>query len=173
MGVNEVALGLTIGIAAFTDWRNNKIYNLLLFPAFLIALILHMSQGGIAGLLFSLEGAAIGFLLLLFPYLLGGMGAGDVKFLSVIGAFGGVHFVIGSFLYGAVIGALISIGLLLRNKALLQTLKHFLGFLPIFPNYLEFNDTTIKARREKFPYGIALASGTLILMLLSRGGGWL
>lgn len=88
MGVNEIALGLTLGIAVVTDWREHKIYNKLLVPAFFLALLLHTFQGGLSGLTSSLLGAATGFALLLLPYLMGGMGAGDVKLLAVIGAFG-------------------------------------------------------------------------------------
>jgi len=101
MGVNEVALGLTLGIAVFTDWREHKIYNKLLAPAFFTALLLHTFHGGISGLTNSLLGTATGFVLLLIPYLMGGMGAGDVKLLAVIGAFGGASFVLTSLLYGA------------------------------------------------------------------------
>ena len=172
MGVNEVALGITLGIAAFTDWREHKIYNKLLFPAFLIALLLHIVQGGISILANSLLGAAVGFALLLLPYLMGGMGAGDVKLLAVIGAFGGVPFVLTSFLYGAIIGGLISVFLLARRKAMVSTLKHFLLFLPLRQKPRHSSDAMNIARQEKFPYGIAIALGTLIALFLPLGGGW-
>jgi len=170
MGVSEVALGLTLSIAVFTDWREHKIYNKLLVPAFFTALLLHMFQGGISGLTSSLLGAALGFVLLLLPYLMGGMGAGDVKLLAVIGAFGGALFVFTSFLYGAIIGGLISAFLLARRKALGNTMKHFLLFLPILQKP-DLNEDINDASQEKFPYGIAIAAGTLITLLLPLGGG--
>lgn len=173
MGVNEVALGLTIGIAAFTDWREHKIYNKLLFPALLIAFILHLYQGGVLGLMASFWGAIIGFIILLLPYFLGGMGAGDVKLLTVIGAFGGAHFVIVSFLIGAIIGGLISICLLIRQKALLHTMKYYLFFFPIVRKYGDLSETISNAHQDKFPYGIALALGAFIVMFLPHGGRWL
>lgn len=172
MGVNEVALGLTLGIAVFTDWREHKIYNILLAPAFFLALLLHTLQGGISGFANSLSGAAIGFVLLLFPYFIGGMGAGDVKLLAVIGAFGGAPFVLSSFLYGAVIGGLISVFLLARRKALRNTLKHFLLFFSILQKAQYINVSTSNAQQEKFPYGIAIALGTLITMFFPLGGRW-
>lgn len=169
MGVNEVALGLTIGIAALTDWREHKIYNKLLFPAFCIALLLQTIQGGLSGLTSSLIGAALGFALLLLPYLMGGIGAGDVKLLTVIGAFGGASFVFTSFLYGAVIGGLISVFLLARRNALGNTVKHFLHFLP-FQKSQPLCENTDNDCQEKFPYGIAIALGTLITLCLPLGG---
>ena len=171
MGANEVALGLTLGIAVFTDWREHKIYNKLLVPAFFTALLLHTFQGGISGLTSSLLGVALGFALLLLPYFMGGMGAGDVKLLAVIGAFGGVSFVFTSFLYGAFIGGLISVFLLFRRKTLGDTLKHYFLFLPILKKPQNFSETMNNANQEKFPYGIAIAIGTLLALFLPLGGG--
>jgi len=172
MGVNELALGLTLSIAALTDWREHKIYNKLLVPAFLTALLLHTFQGGTSELTNSLLGATVGFALLLLPYLMGGMGAGDVKLLAVIGAFGGASFVLTSFLYGAIIGGFTSVILLARRGALRDTLMHFLLLLPILRRPQHLREAMINASQEKFPYGIAIALGTLINLALSlRGGG--
>ncbi|HEY8909347.1 MAG TPA: prepilin peptidase [Desulfosporosinus sp.] len=173
MGVNEVALGLTLGIAVFTDWRERKIYNKLLVPAFFTALLLHSFQGGISSLTNSLIGASLGFALLLLPYFMGGMGAGDVKLLAVIGAFGGVSFVFTSFLYGAVIGGLISVILLARRRALKSTLINFLLFLPMVQKTQNSSEAINDASQEKFPYGIAIALGTTIALFVPLGGGWL
>lgn len=171
MGVNEVALGLTLGIAAITDWREHKIYNKLLVPAFFTALLLHTFQGGIHALTSSLMGAALGFALLLLPYFMGGMGAGDVKLLAVIGAFGGALFVFTSLIYGAIIGGLISVWLLARRKALGNTLKYYLLFLPMLKKPQRLSEDRIDAHQTKFPYGIAIALGTLIALFLPLGGG--
>lgn len=169
MGLNEVALGLTLSIAAYTDWREHRIYNKLLGPAFLFALIFHSLSEGKAGIKLSLYGALLGFTLLLIPYFLGGMGAGDVKLLAVIGAFGGPAFVMISFLYGAAIGGIISAALLLRRKALGVTLKRFLLILPLF-SVDSLKEDMREARQERFPYGIAIVLGTVLAFFFSLGG---
>lgn len=170
MGLNEVALGLTIGLAAWTDWRWHKIYNKLLGPAFLLAIFLHGIEGGLAGVGTSLLGALVGFSLLLIPYFLGGMAAGDVKFLAVIGAFGGSQFVFTSFLYGAIIGGVISAILLVRRGALGVTLKRFLLVLPVMSKAKDWEELVRDARQEKFPYGVAIAMGTVLALLIPFGG---
>ncbi|HBV86972.1 MAG TPA: peptidase A24 [Desulfosporosinus sp.] len=170
MGVNELTLGLTLGIAAFTDWREHKIYNKLLLPAFTIALLLNTLQDGVSGLTSSLLGAVMGFALLLIPYLMGGMGAGDVKLLAVIGAFGGIMFVLTSFLYGAVIGGVISLYLLVRRQTLGNTLKYFLLFFLILRKPQQFSNAINNTNKEKFPYGIAIVIGTFIAFFLPLGG---
>ncbi|AHF06870.1 A24 family peptidase [Desulfitobacterium metallireducens] len=172
MGLTEVVLGFTLSIAAFTDWREHRIHNKLLGPAFLVAIFLQTFFNGWAGLKESTIGALVGFGILLIPYLFGGMGAGDVKLLAVIGAFGGAHFVITSFLYGAIIGGVISVALLVRHGALGATLKRFLLLFPLLskPEYL--SEDMRNARKEKFPYGIAIVLGTALEMFIPFPGGF-
>lgn len=166
MGLNDVALALTIGIAAITDFREHRIYNKLLGPAFIIAIVLQIYFKGWNGLRESLLGVFIGFLILLIPYFLGGIGAGDVKLLAVIGAFGGAKFVITSFLYSSIVGGIISAGLLARRGALRATLYRFLLFSPLRIKIDKQNKQVYEAQKEKFPYGIAITFGTLLAMLL-------
>ncbi|HVJ48564.1 A24 family peptidase [Desulfitobacterium sp.] len=172
MGPTEVALGFTLSIAAFTDWRERRIYNKLLGPSFLVALFLQTYFKGWAGLRESLIGALIGFAILLIPYFLGGMGAGDVKLLAVIGAFGGARFVIISFLYGAIIGGFISTILLVHRGALWVTLKRFLLLLPFLTKPENLSEDMRNAQKENFPYGIAIALGTVLAMFVPFQGGF-
>ncbi len=72
-------LGIVLIICAITDLRQRRIPNLLTYPTIISALLAYSFIGGWDGFLFSLGGMAFGFALFLLPYLLGGMGAGDVK----------------------------------------------------------------------------------------------
>jgi prepilin peptidase CpaA len=128
--------------ASFTDWRQRKIPNKLLLPSFITALLINFFQSGQTGLLSSLSGAVIGFVLLLVPYLLGGMGAGDVKLLMVIGSFGGAKLVIYSFLFGAIAGGIISAYILIYNAVRHKNIV-------------------------SLPYGIPLSLGTLVYLLVT------
>ena len=71
---------------AYTDYRSGKIYNWLTFPALLIGLVLALISG-FDSLLQSMQGCGVGFLIFFPLYLLGIMGAGDVKLMMAIGAF--------------------------------------------------------------------------------------
>lgn len=88
-------------ITLWTDGRHHKIYNKVLLPFLLVALLIRPIIG--------LEGAALGFLFLLLPYIYGGIGAGDVKLLAVYGALLGPHLIITAFVYGATIGGVIAL----------------------------------------------------------------
>ena len=70
------------------------------------ALILYSFAAGIDGFFFSLKGIAVGIGVLLIPYLLGGMGAGDAKLMGAVGGFLGAKGVFGAFLLTAAIGGI-------------------------------------------------------------------
>ena len=77
-------------VAAVTDVWKFKVYNLLTFPLLLLGLAYHAFQGGGVGLVGSLIGALVGFALMIALYALGGLGAGDVKFVAALGAWLGL-----------------------------------------------------------------------------------
>ncbi len=73
-------------VAATTDIRKYRVYNSLTIPLFLSGVAYHTAIDGWNGLAASLIGAAFGFGVLFVPYLLGLMGAGDVKLLAGVAA---------------------------------------------------------------------------------------
>lgn len=82
-------LFVMLAAAVVTDLRSHRIPNLLLLPALVLALILHTMSGGIDGLITAAGGLAIGLAMLSPLYIVGGMAAGDVKLLGVVGSFVG------------------------------------------------------------------------------------
>ncbi len=112
-----------IAIAVYTDLRYRRISNLIIGGGLLIAFSGHYYTQGITGLAFGLKGLGVGLALLLVPFLLGGMGAGDVKLLGVIGAFKGSSFSVSVFLWMALWGGAMAIVLLLIKGQLLATIK--------------------------------------------------
>jgi Flp pilus assembly protein protease CpaA len=79
------AAGL-LSIAVVTDVRSRRVHNLVTLPLILFGLLYHTAQTGIPGLLQSVAAVVMAVSLLLVPYLLGGMGAGDMKLLAGIAA---------------------------------------------------------------------------------------
>jgi prepilin peptidase CpaA len=74
------------GTAATWDWRWRRIPNWLTVSAAICGLAFHLTTAGWAGLGKSLAGFAVGFALLLVLWIIGGGGAGDVKFMAALGA---------------------------------------------------------------------------------------
>jgi prepilin peptidase CpaA len=153
-------------ISLITDIRKRKILNIVTIPAILFGFIYYSFFQGLEGFLFSGKGFFLGLSLLLIPYLLGGMGAGDVKLMAAIGTLMGTSFILYSFVYIAIIGGLISVILIMKRNGIIQSLKSF-WFQMI---YLRGNLGSILFSKDKsssisFPYGVAIVLGTLCMLV--------
>lgn len=145
---------LLAGTAAVFDYRTRRIPNLLTLPALLIGLVLNTICSGMGGLEESLLGLLAGGLLLIIPFMLGGMGAGDVKLLAAIGALNGPYFALFTFIYGAIAGGVMALlVLLLRGRAM--TVLGNLVFTVVVPG-----QCLVKSNLG-IPYGIAIFIGTV------------
>jgi prepilin peptidase CpaA len=82
-----------------------RIPNWLTVPAAAMALLYHTLAPHGIGPLLALAGFAVGFSLLLLPWLLGGGGMGDVKMLAALGAWLGPLGILIAFGLGAVVAA--------------------------------------------------------------------
>lgn len=128
--VIEILVVMLAIITIWTDSRQRKIYNKVLLPIFILAVITNTVLNGASGLGVSLLGCLIGFTFLWIPYTMGGMSAGDVKLLAVYGALFTSNMVLTAFIYGVLIGGLISIyKLIIRQKTLAYGVPLSLGAL--------------------------------------------
>ena len=89
---------IVLAAAVVTDLRSHRVPNILLAPALSLALLLHAIHGGVDGLMMASGGFALGLVMFLPLYLVGGIAAGDVKLLGVVGSLLGP--------WGAVIGGM-------------------------------------------------------------------
>jgi len=98
--------------AVASDLRRHRIPNALTLPALLAALLVSPWFGATGGILESTLGAALGFALLIGPYAFGGMGAGDVKALMVIGAWLGPKQTLGATVWAVIAGGVFALMML-------------------------------------------------------------
>lgn len=132
MTILPAAAVLLSGVAAcVTDLRARRIPNWLTFGSATLALGVHITLDGWAGVQQAGSGWIVGMLLLLPLFLLGGMGGGDVKLLASFGAWLGPGDVLWLAAYTSMAGGVIAIAVafahgyfttMLRN---LQTLLRF------------------------------------------------
>ena len=156
-------------IAAWWDWKFKKIPNWLNFPSILLGLSLNFYFGGWCGGKNSLWGFFLGLGLYIIPFALGGVGAGDVKFLAGIGALRGADFVICTFLLSSVFYFIISLFLLLKEGKLKNFFRKFYVTVSAKTNTLD----TIYESDWNLPLGIfislaALASDIFIFDLMKE-----
>jgi prepilin peptidase CpaA len=159
------ALIALLTAAVATDLKSHRIPNLLLWPALSLALMLHMTSGGLDGLVVASGGLALGFAMLLPLYSVGGMGAGDVKLLSIVGSFigpwGAVAAGVGTMIAGAVFGIAVILWrclwpvLELREAQLLGPLESGAR------TKLVSRSATRRKPVTYIPYAPAIAAGTL------------
>ncbi|GHH97575.1 A24 family peptidase [Neobacillus kokaensis] len=150
----------------YTDIKSRKILNIVTLPTILIGLIYHISTTGFEGFLLSGKGFLVGLGLLLIPYLLEGMGAGDVKLMAAIGSLMGASFVFHSFIYTALIGGVIAILLIIKQRGFINLIKSF--FYSII--FMRGNLGSILNPKDEhssisFPYGVAIVLGTLCTLV--------
>ena len=152
--------GLIFLPVLYTDLRARVIPNNITIPAILCGLFFHLCHSGLhQGSLFAVKGLVVGAALVIIPFLLGGMGGGDVKLLAALGAWLGAFGVLHVFFYGATIGALIAL-------ALVVTKKHRLRLRSVWNDIVCFIFTgkrlTVSGDKDVFPYTVPIAMGFLI-----------
>jgi prepilin peptidase CpaA len=98
--------------AAVFDYRVKTIPNWITVPAAIAGLLFHAAVPEARGILWALAGFAVGFSLLILPWLLGGGGMGDVKLLAALGAWLGPLVILAVFGLSAVLAACLAAGVM-------------------------------------------------------------
>jgi prepilin peptidase CpaA len=167
----QVALLLLVSIAAVNDLATRRIPNRLILVGLAGALSLHLlATAPGAALLGALGGMGIALALFLPFYLLRGMAAGDVKLIAVVGAFTGpaevFEIAVLSWLAGGLMGLVIVL-LRRRGQLVLDNLKHMLRWA-VTPG-VRMNAPAVQASAGSMPYGLAIAIGTIVVLLRHYG----
>lgn len=158
-----VILFIVLGISMITDMKSRKILNVITMPAMIFGMIYHTYLSGFQGLLFSILGLLIGFFLLMIPFLLGGMGAGDLKLLAAVGAILGGEMVFQSFIYTALVGGIFAIFVMFKNNHRLVHWKRVWFSVVYLRSYTGlFQPKTIQ-QTYTIPYGVPIALGVASL----------
>ena len=168
-----ILMASAISIAVVEDLRRQKIPNLVTFPTMVVALAYHTQATGLNGFLFSTGGLSIGIGLFIIPYLMGGMGAGDVKLMGAIGAIFGPKGIIIASIMVVSAGGVYGLILMAMNpgytaaflKRLWLTLKTFVltGQFILIPRAKDKNRPVLK-------FAIPIALGALGYMFMKITG---
>jgi prepilin peptidase CpaA len=173
----EITLFFILAIGLFAcaviDTRHHRIPNAITLPMICLAIAFYSAAAGWEGFFFSLKGCGLGFALFLIPYLLGGMGAGDVKLMIAVGAVIGINGILQAVLYIAVSGGVFALLTIIRRQSLksfiLRHLQSFRDFLAT-GYYASNTDMTIANKGARFGYGLPIAFGTCLYLSQSLYG---
>ncbi len=147
------------------DLKTRRIPNYLTMGGALGGLVFQLGYHGLPGLLDGLAGLGLGLILLLGPYLLGGMGAGDVKASAALGAWLGLQRAFYLFVYMGLSGGVIILVMLLWQGRLLAGIRegwHFLLNWLLCRPY-DAKPPPSSLRKTTIPYGAAMALGMGLL----------
>ena len=150
---------------SWSDLKTRKIPNYLTLGAATAGLAYNLATGGWSGLADGALGLLLGFGFLILPYILGGMGAGDVKALAALGAWLGPAATVRFFCYTAIAGGLMSLAVLVWKK---QIGQRVLNMVLCQENLSALVQVPVQ-KTPGIPYGVAMLLGMGVL-LASAGG---
>ena len=155
----DSVLILFLAVAVYFDFRYHRIPNVTALAIGVMGLYGHSYIDGLQGAQFALGGLAMGMGFLLPFYVLGGMGAGDVKLMGAIGAYLGPQLTLFAVGVTLVLGALGALGLLLTGYG-----RQRLSTLEASNSHDDCAQPTTSVTpvlKARFPYALAIAGGAL------------
>ena len=172
-----LALTPVLAVLCYTDCKLRRLPNAITIPLACAALVWRLGYGGVELAMLGLGGGLVCFLFLLIPFLMKGVGGGDLKMFFAVGCAIGLKRVAGFLLCTSIAGVILAVVMICVGLADARRLKHYANCI-FNPKYDR------KAGREslppasdervRVPYGVAISLGTVFTLvietLLVRGG---
>lgn len=167
--VRMLALLVLLVLASVSDWRTYRIPNWLTFGGTLFALVYGTlaARTPAVGALSAFGGLAVGFAAMLTFYVIGIMGAGDVKLMAMVGAFLGPQQTVTAVLFTFIAGGIAALAFAVHRRRL----GHMLGNVKTAVQGMAFStmagirpDESLRVQQSvgKLPYGICIGVGTAV-----------
>jgi prepilin peptidase CpaA len=175
-----VAIGVVV--STFTDVTRFKVYNRLTFPIFFGGLAYGLILGGLSGLGFAMAGAFTGFGILIIPYLMGGLGAGDVKFVMAMGSWIGASALLPAIIIGCLVlfiyyGVVIArqrgfAGLMMNMQLMMMRMSCFGKNLAMTDNFESVqsaaNSPDSENRGRLIPFSAMMSIGIVAVLIIAN-----
>ena len=177
----KIGVALLLIVGAVIDLRTHRIPNALTFGGALAGLLVNLGLSRDAGLLTSTTGWLVGVLLLAIPFMMRGIGGGDVKLLAAAGAWGGPLFALYAVFFGALAGSVVAVGFLVARGEVGLAIRPIVRIVRwrlalALTGVVSESQTrilvpkgaaqTVSPMKTYFPFGPALAIGGLITLFL-------
>ncbi|MCH8251841.1 MAG: prepilin peptidase [Planctomycetes bacterium] len=163
--------------ASWIDYKERRVPNKLNLAIALVGFAAQAVYNGAPGLASGALGLLVGFGLLIVPWLMHGMGAGDVKLMAAIGVWLGPALTLYSFTAGAVIGGVIAMIMILSSGRLRMAYVNLSTIVTkcasrktVFSEY--GSAKSFGATSQLLPYGVPLTIGTILIMTATTFGWW-
>jgi len=155
--------------ASFIDYRERRVPNWLNAALAVSGVLAQFTYFGWNGVGIAVAGLLVGFGVLIVPWLMHAMGAGDVKLMAAIGAWFGPTLTVLAFGLGALIGGIIAIIMIMATGKLGHAYVNFGIILKKLTNrqtaFSEYGSVkSFGSTTTLLPYGIPLTIGSLVIL---------
>ena len=152
---------------AVSDVRSGRIPNWLTFGGLMSGLLLRLSLQNWIGLGTAAGGALVGGGIFFVLFMIGGMGAGDVKLMAAVGAWVGIAHALAVLLVTAIAGGILAAGWVVAHKQIGSTIQNISELIRfhLVTGLRPHPDLNLRSAPSiRLPYGPAIAMGPLYLM---------
>jgi prepilin peptidase CpaA len=163
-------VSLTVAlIACVTDIRSRRIPNVLTFGAGLAGLLFHLATGGRDAGFDSAMGYLAGTALFLPFFILGGMGAGDIKLVAALGAWVGPYQVMWLAAYASIAGGVFAVVVGMARGYLRTAVRNVLNLFQFWwlTGFRPHPEVTLeRGAGPRLAYAIPIFIGTVVTLWL-------
>jgi prepilin peptidase CpaA len=164
-------------LASWIDYRARKVPNWLNAALALTGFLAQYHFNGVPGLSTGALGLLVGLGVLIVPWAMHGMGAGDVKLMAAIGVWFGPMMTLIAFCVGALIGGVVAVIMILSTGRLCSAATNLQTILvKVSSTKTMFSDfgaaRSFGDSSQLLPYGVPLTAGSLVILLGQCMGWW-
>lgn len=145
--------------AVIYDTVSHRLPNYYLLIGLLVGIALQVWMVGWFGVSIGGKGALAGFALFIPIYVMGGMAAGDVKLMAVVGSFLDLESVLWAGAYSLVVGGVLGVLYLIYKG---EFSKLWMRYWAMAITRTRIPAAGNDAARHRFPYAAAIAVGTFL-----------
>lgn len=158
-----------LGYLCWSDAKRRSLPNVLTFGGLVVGLCAQVGFNGVGGLTDGICGAGLGVLFMLIPFLIGAVGAGDLKMLAACGAFVGVRLMPLFLMSVAFAGPFVLIGILFVNPVARARMRHLLRCVFDWRYDRKAGAAALPVAKKEstgVPYGVAIALGMWVTLAM-------
>jgi len=164
-------------LASWIDYKARKVPNWLNAALALAGFIAQFAYHGTTGLSTGGLGLLVGLGVLIIPWAMHGMGAGDVKLMAAIGVWFGPWMTLVSFALGAVVGGITAVIMIVSSGRIYSAMANMQTILVKVSSsktmFTEFGGArTFGNSSQLLPYGVPLTAGSLVILFGQWAGWW-
>jgi prepilin peptidase CpaA len=156
-------------VITYYDVRYRRIPNAFVLATLAAGIAMNAIFAGFPGVVASVAGCALAFVLMFMLHVFGAMGAGDVKLFAAIGAVTGAALVLPTFIVVILTGGLLAFVSVIRAGILMTTMHRVLQILVgMLPGWQMPKFAVPLDRKHTIPYGVAITMGSIISIAIFR-----